>query len=63
MCEKIAYENERQANNAINLIKKNSSRSHIPKRAYFCKQCNKWHLTSYKEEFTWLTRKNKKKTF
>ena len=46
MCEKKQFQSEKQAKTAIRTIKKNSKRSHIPTRAYFCKDCKTWHLTS-----------------
>lgn len=46
MCSKIQYHSKRDANIAIKDIKRNSSRSHIPRRTYYCRTCNAYHLTS-----------------
>lgn len=54
MCGKVGYIRERDANRAINLIKKNSG-NEIPKRAYYCKECGKYHLTHYKNIAKWTS--------
>lgn len=48
-CGKKSYDCQRSAKSALNLIKKSSSRSHIPKREYYCSDCKKWHLSSMGE--------------
>ena len=50
-CEgKTIYLTYRQATTAKNSIKKYSHRNVIPKRAYHCKKCGHWHLTSKKNK-------------
>ena len=51
---KISYNSEKDANTARNCVKKHSSMSHIPKRAYYCKGCASWHLTSLKNKIDYL---------
>lgn len=46
MCSKIGYHSKREANIALKDIKRNSSRSHIPKRSYYYRVCEAYHLTS-----------------
>ena len=50
MCGKIGYKTTKQASTAMLTIKKHSKRSVIPKRVYFCKDCNQYHLTSKLEK-------------
>jgi hypothetical protein len=45
-CTKVKYDSQRDAAVALKLVKKSSSRSHIPRRAYYCKFCKGYHLTS-----------------
>jgi hypothetical protein len=45
-CLKTQYTTEAFALGDIARIKKKSTRDNIPKRAYFCRLCNFWHLTS-----------------
>jgi hypothetical protein len=48
MCNKVCY-SEREAHTIINAAKKYNHYSHqkkIPKRAYYCKECRAWHVTS-----------------
>lgn len=45
-CHKTRYANETEANNDLEKIKRTSTRSSIPIRAYFCPICSNWHLTS-----------------
>lgn len=35
----------------INYVKKNKTRKRLPKREYFCKKCNGWHITSEKTKW------------
>jgi hypothetical protein len=56
VCTKTSYPSEREANEVINSFRKRRVRVHygakLPKRAYRCEKCGKWHLTSlagYKE--------------
>lgn len=51
---KISYNSQKEANTARNCVKKHSKRSHIPKRAYYCKGCGNWHLTSLKNKIDYL---------
>jgi hypothetical protein len=46
ICSKKSFTNHRDAQNEINNIKKHSSRSKIPMRAYYCPKCKYYHLTS-----------------
>ena len=43
---KVFYPTFKQAATEINKIKKTSHRSKIPKRAYYCRFCGGFHLTS-----------------
>lgn len=43
---KKRYPSQRKAAEAMNIIKHNSPRSIIPRRAYHCDECGDWHLTS-----------------
>jgi hypothetical protein len=45
-CLKTQYTTEAFALSDIIRIKKKSTRDNVPKRAYFCRLCNFWHLTS-----------------
>lgn len=47
---KTIYLSEKEANTAKNTIKRYSHRNTIPKRAYPCKKCGHWHLTSKKNK-------------
>ena len=49
-CHKQAYPSERAAKEYMKRIRRNSSRSHIPVRAYKCSECGQFHLTSLKRE-------------
>lgn len=46
MCKKTSFANEESANHYIKKLKKTSTRSVIPVRAYLCEKCHNWHLTS-----------------
>lgn len=46
---KAGYEDKKAAQTVINLVKKGKHRDKIPKRAYWCKECRHWHLTSDSE--------------
>lgn len=46
MCTKKQYPSKREADITLKDIRRNSGRSHIPKRVYFCKTCRCYHLTS-----------------
>ena len=48
-CNKTRYITEKYALLDIERIQKKSNRDKIPQRAYFCKKCNGWHLTSHKD--------------
>lgn len=50
ICGKKLYETQRAAASAIKLVKKSSSRSDVPRRAYWCKICQGYHLTKVKKE-------------
>ncbi len=45
-CTKVQYTSEAFALADIIRIRKESNRSRIPMRAYYCDNCNFWHLTS-----------------
>jgi hypothetical protein len=45
-CKKTQYTTEQFALDDIERIRKKSTRDKVPTRAYFCKICNLWHLTS-----------------
>lgn len=45
-CTKTKYTSEEFALDDIKRIKKKSIRDKVPTRAYLCKFCNFWHLTS-----------------
>jgi chromosome segregation ATPase len=45
-CKKVQYTSEQFALEDIIRIRKQSNRSRIPLRAYYCDKCNFWHLTS-----------------
>ncbi|KPE51251.1 hypothetical protein AOB46_11345 [Chryseobacterium indologenes] len=47
-CSKFMYTTEREAQEIITKCKSASSRSKIPKRKYYCKECGGWHVTSQK---------------
>ena len=47
MCDKIKYKTKKQATTAMNTIKKTSNRNDIPKRVYYCKECQGFVLTHY----------------
>ncbi len=49
-CSKIMYTTEREASDVIHKCKHASSRSKIPKRKYYCKECHGWHVTSQKNK-------------
>ena len=44
-CKKVIYSTKNFAEQDIKRIKKTSNRKDIPKRAYFCSDCDGWHLT------------------
>ena len=43
-CGKVGYKSKRKAEAAIRLIQNNSHSERY--RAYYCKECHKWHITS-----------------
>lgn len=47
-CGKILYSSKKEANSARKLINRDLAKKGKPpmKRAYLCKQCEAWHLTS-----------------
>ena len=45
-CKKASFANEAAANTYIDRLKKTSTRSKVPQRAYLCNKCNNWHLSS-----------------
>ena len=47
-CGKTLFPSGKIARAEINKIKRTSHRSKIPKREYFCKKCNAFHITSRK---------------
>jgi len=50
-CGKMGYISEKAANTAKNTIKKNTrtAQNTLPHRAYFCTECNWWHLTHFRK--------------
>lgn len=52
-CSKTVFRNESAANEYIEILRKTSTRSRVPKRAYLCPVCLKWHLTSGDKEDMW----------
>ncbi len=47
---KVGFFSELAALFALVRIQKASSGGHIPRRAYFCPICRRWHLTSMTRE-------------
>ena len=45
-CNKVAYANEKLANEDIDRIQAKSVRDKKPVRSYLCNKCKLWHLTS-----------------
>lgn len=45
-CRKRRFRSHDQAIIGIRLIRNHSDRDRIPARAYYCDECNGWHLTS-----------------
>lgn len=45
-CSKVFFADEKFANMYIEKLKKTSTRSVKPVRAYLCEKCLSWHLTS-----------------
>lgn len=54
ICTKKGYDTHRQAAEVINGFKRRNNRAYvqdkIPKRAYYCHKCGKFHLTSLKRK-------------
>lgn len=46
ICKKVAYANEKLANEDVERIQAKSIRDKKPIRSYKCKKCDLWHLTS-----------------
>lgn len=57
-CDKIGYDTEKSANKDLKRIKRARNRGVKPIRAYFCKACCQWHLTSKERD-----RSKKKKRY
>lgn len=53
-CSKVMYTTEREAREIIVKCKNASSRSKIPKRVYYCKECGGYHVTSQKNKSKFL---------
>ncbi len=49
-CGKIMYTSEREAGEILFKCRTVSKRSKIPKRKYYCKECQGWHVTSQKNK-------------
>lgn len=49
-CNKFTYTSPNEAKEVIRKCKSASSRSKIPKRVYFCKECKGYHVTSQKNK-------------
>ena len=56
-CLKSKYRDEKSALDDIKLISKKSNRTKIPIRAYLCRHCSSWHLTSA-PDFTSIKEEN-----
>jgi hypothetical protein len=52
-CSKTSFSDEGVANGYIEKLRKTSTRSRVPKRAYLCPVCLRWHLTSGDKENQW----------
>ncbi len=66
MCAKKTYKKQSEALSAISIIKKNKSqRDKRPVRAYYCKACSGYHLTSSKtrDERVKFRKKRQEKRF
>jgi tRNA uridine 5-carbamoylmethylation protein Kti12 len=48
-CKKIGFENEKSAKFTLKKILEVSKKKILPKRAYMCSRCGKWHLTSKRD--------------
>ncbi len=46
VCKKVKFATNADADFYIKKLGATSSRKKIPTRAYFCRHCNAWHLTS-----------------
>lgn len=65
-CSKVKYDSEQDARSALTLIRNSSKRQKIPCRAYFCYDCENWHLTSQggpKEKKKQIPEKQKPKDY
>jgi len=51
VCKKSKFASEEYALNALKGIQAKSKRKVVPCRAYLCKYCNSWHLTSRPDGF------------
>jgi hypothetical protein len=51
-CGKANYTSRREANIHIKELKRHSSRDKLPRRSYYCKECQCYHVTSLKKVFT-----------
>lgn len=54
VCKKSKFASEEYALNALKGIQAKSKRKVVPCRAYLCKYCNSWHLTSRPDGFKLL---------
>lgn len=52
MCDKRRFNSRRNANITIKVMKLHSKRDKVPQRAYWCIECDSYHLTSIKRERT-----------
>ena len=50
-CKKVKFVNDQESLKKLSFIQEKSKRKVIPVRAYLCKYCNKWHLTSRLDTF------------
>jgi hypothetical protein len=59
MCDKRGFASYRLAKEVINFLKGKRGKHKIPKRAYMCKACGEFHLTSRKSEKKYRFKNNR----
>lgn len=57
-CKKVKFATQADAEFYIQKLKKTSTRSIVPERAYLCQKCFSWHLTSSPDRNSVLLQKN-----
>lgn len=50
VCGKVCYD-KKSAMTAVNYAKHKNEHHKIPIRAYYCEDCNYWHLTSQEKKY------------